>query len=60
MRWRVDLERIGLLAAHSQQEQRCGHRNGDEWNGRDEQHGGRDQKNRGQRDKNCSEGQDDT
>jgi hypothetical protein len=43
MRLRVDLGRIGgpgLLAARSQQEQRCEHRNGDEWTGRDEQHGG--------------------
>jgi hypothetical protein len=40
---RVDLGQIGgpgRLAARSQQEQRCEHRNDDEWNGRDEQHGG--------------------
>lgn len=40
-----------------QHEQRHEHRNGDERNGRDEQHGGRDQKHRGQREKNCSERQ---
>jgi hypothetical protein len=61
MRLRVDLGRTGgagLLAARSQQDQRCEHRDGDEWNGRDEQHGGRDQKDRCQREKNCSKGQD--
>jgi hypothetical protein len=39
---RVDLGRTGspgLLAARSQHEQRRDHRDGKEWNGRDEQHG---------------------
>jgi hypothetical protein len=46
MRSRVDLGRTGtpsLLAARIQHEQ---HRNGDERNGREKQHGGRDQKDR--------------
>ena len=47
MRSRVDLGRTGrpsLLAARIQHEQ---HRNGDERNGREKQHGGWDQKDRG-------------
>jgi hypothetical protein len=46
MRLRVDLGRTGrpsLLAARIQHEQ---HRNGDERNGREKQHGGWDQKDR--------------
>jgi hypothetical protein len=60
MRSRVDLGRTGsrgLRAARCQHEQRHEHRNGDDRNGRDEQHGGWDQKDRGQRENNCSEGQ---
>jgi len=63
MRLRVDLGRTagpGPAAARSQHDQRREHHHGDDWRGRDEQHGGRQQKDRGQREKNCSEDQDDS